>query len=71
MFPGPTGWMSASFLKGVSVAHFPKELPDLEVVATAARARVATHEDARHCGLRVRSRAHELRRAINESANIF
>ena len=71
MFPGPTGWMSASFLRGMRVAHFPKELPHLEVFTTASRARVATHEDARHGGLRVRSRAHELRRAINESGNIF
>ena len=50
---------------------FPKELPDLQLSSVAARARVATHEDALHGGLRVQHRARALRRVMHAADNSF
>ena len=69
--PGPKDWISTGFLKGMTTAFFPKELPDLQLSSVAARARVATHEDALHGGLRVRHRARDLRRVMHAADNSF
>ena len=71
LFPGPKNWISTGFLKDMKTAFFLEELPDLQFSSVAARARVATHEDALHGGLRVQHCARALRRVMHAADNSF
>ena len=67
LFPGPNDWISTSFLTCLKITGFPRELPDMQAISMAARARVATHEDARYGGLEVQKRAQLLRRNLQSA----
>ena len=60
LFPGPTGWMTPSFLKDSDYWGFPCALVDSRSVADAAKARVAYWENHAFGGLHVQSRAWSL-----------
>jgi hypothetical protein len=60
LFPGPTGWMTPSFLKDSAYWGFPCALVDARSVADAAKARVAYLENHAFGGLHVQSRARSL-----------
>ena len=67
LFPGPNDWISTSFLTCLKLTGFPKELPYMQAMSIAARARVATHDDTRHGGLQVQKCAHLLRRNLQSA----
>ncbi|CAK0869911.1 unnamed protein product, partial [Prorocentrum cordatum] len=62
LLPGPAEWCQPEDLQCLRHLGFPKELPDLRAVATAAQCRVAHLEAPSQGGLRATARAGELRR---------
>ena len=71
LFRGPPGWMTAGFLKGMKIAAFPIELPDIHASSWAARARVAVHENSAHGGLQIARRARSMRLQISSAGGHF
>ena len=65
--PGPRCWASVGALHSLRILGFQGSLIDLEVYALAAKHRVATLENSRHCGLNVRTRARALRTAMMQT----
>ena len=56
LFPGPTHWISPSFLQQLSMLGFPCSLPNLHDTATAAKSRVFRNENRMHGGLNIATR---------------
>jgi len=60
LFPGPTRWMTPGCLKEFKSFNFPRELPDVQALATAAKARIVRFECVSSGGLNIEQRAHAL-----------
>ena len=70
MAPGPGNWCTPEDLHNLKRWGMPKDFPDPEGIALAAKLRVATYENAANGGLRVAHKARELQEWLVQSPHL-
>ena len=65
--PGPMHWTNPAVMHNLSSIGFPIDMIDLEVISVAAKSRICRQDNPAEGGLRIRERARNLRRCLDNA----